>query len=59
MGVDISNTPKLIYLNSKTLKYSYDYDEVTVDNLKSFAERISSGEVEPYLKSAPIPESND
>jgi protein disulfide isomerase len=59
MGVDINSTPKLIYLNSKTVKYNYDYDEVTLENLKSFAERISTGEVEPYLKSAAIPESND
>jgi len=59
MGVDINATPKLVYLNSKTVKYVYDYDDVTVENLKSFAERISTGEVDPFLKSAPIPESND
>jgi protein disulfide isomerase len=59
LGVDISSTPRVLYLNDKSLKFRFDQDDITADNLKDFIARIQSGEIEPFLKSAPIPESND
>ena len=59
LGVDISETPKVLFLSSKGAKYRFDAEEVSAANLKSFHERIGSGEVKPFLKSAAIPETND
>ncbi len=59
LGVDTSSTPKVLYLTSKQTKYNYDADEITNDNLAAFVGKIKSGEIEPFLKSAAIPESND
>jgi len=59
LGVDVSSTPKVLFMNSKGSKYRFDSEEVTVDTLKSFYENIQSGASSPFLKSAPIPESND
>jgi protein disulfide-isomerase A1 len=59
LGVDTSSTPKVLFLSSKQAKYRYDSEEVTVDNLAAFVQKINSGEIEPFLKSAPIPETND
>ena len=46
-------------MGSKGPKYRFDSDDITSENLASFIDRINKGEVEPFLKSAPIPESND
>lgn len=59
MGVDTSSTPKVLFLSSKQAKYRFDGDEITSENLASFIQRVNNGEVEQFLKSAPIPESND
>lgn len=59
LGVDTASTPKVLFLSSKQLKYRFDSDEITADNLASFLQRIRSGELEPFLKSAPVPESNE
>ena len=36
LGVDVSTTPKVLFLSSKSTKYKFDYDQVTLENLKSF-----------------------
>ena len=59
LGVDLTVTPKVLFLSSKAAKYRYEAEEVNADALAAFAAQISSGELEPFLKSAPIPETND
>lgn len=59
LGVDTSSTPKVLFLTSKQAKYRFDGDEITSDNLAAFIQRVNNGEVEQFLKSAPVPESND
>lgn len=59
LGVDTSSTPKVLFLTSKQGKYRFDAEEITSDNLAAFIQRVNNGEIEPFLKSAPIPESND
>lgn len=59
LGVDTSVTPQVLYLNAKQAKFIYDATEISLDNLISFVSRVQSGEVEAFLKSAPIPASND
>ena len=39
-------------------KYSMT-DKFSVDNLRNFAQQFVNGELEPYIKSEPIPEDND
>lgn len=58
LGVDTSSTPRILYLGEKQDKYLFE-EEITKDSLASFIQRIQAGEVEQFLKSAPIPESND
>lgn len=59
MGVDTNNVPSVLYLGATNDKYIYDQDEITSENLASFVQRVQAGEVEQFLKSAEIPESND
>lgn len=59
LGVDTSSTPKVLYLSNKQAKYRFDSEEVTSDNLAAFIEKVKNGEIEPFLKSAPVPETND
>lgn len=59
MGVNTNNVPTLLYLGASNDKYLYDQEEITADNLASFLQRVKAGEVEQFLKSAEIPESND
>lgn len=59
LGVDISATPKILFMNSKQAKYRFDSEEINADNIASFVGKIKSGEIDPFLKSAPIPETND
>lgn len=58
IGVDVSTTPKVLYLGEKQDKYVFE-GEITGESLGSFVSRVQAGEVEQYLKSAPIPETND
>jgi protein disulfide-isomerase A1 len=58
LGVDAKSTPRVLYLGEKQDKYSFE-GEVTKDALASFISKVQAGEVEQFLKSAPIPESND
>ncbi len=59
MGVDTNDVPAVLYLGAANDKYVYDQEEITGDNLASFLKRVQAGEVEQFLKSAEIPESND
>ena len=59
LGVDGKSAPQVLFLGAKSEKYRYDKDEINKENLKSFIERVQAGEVEQFLKSAPIPEKND
>jgi hypothetical protein len=59
LGVNTANSPAVLYLGAKNDKYFYDQDEITAENLGSFLDRVKAGEVEQFLKSAEIPESND
>lgn len=58
LGVDTKTTPRILYLSEKQDKYFFE-GEVTKNNLATFITRVQAGEVEPFLKSAPIPETND
>jgi protein disulfide isomerase len=59
LGVDLNETPKVLYLSSAQEKYRFDAAEITAETLAAFAAKIKSGEIEPFLKSAPVPEPND
>jgi protein disulfide isomerase len=59
LGVDTSATPTVLFLNDKTEKFRFDADSITAETLASFVSRAQSGELEQFLKSAPVPESND
>ena len=59
MGVNTKNAPVILYMGSKSEKYNFDAEEVTKDSLASFVSRVQAGSVEQFLKSAPIPETND
>lgn len=58
VGVDTSSTPQVLYLGEKQDKYIFE-GAVSKDTLSSFVSKVQAGEVEQFLKSAPIPESND
>ena len=59
LGLDTKSVPKVMYLSDKNEKFSFDQEEITKDSLASFVERVQAGSVEPFLKSAPVPASND
>lgn len=59
VGVDTKNVPAVLYMGDKNDKYFFDKEEINKDNLASFVARVQAGEVEQFLKSAPIPEEND
>lgn len=58
LGVNTKETPQVLYMGEKNDKYNFE-NEITKENLASFIEKVQAGEIEQYLKSAPIPESND
>lgn len=59
LGVNTNTVPSVLYLGSSNDKYLYDQEEINADNLASFLTRVQAGEVEQFLKSAEIPETND
>ena len=59
VGVDVYSTPKALYMDEQTTKYNWDGEAISADSLADFVSRVKAGSVEPYLKSAEIPESND
>lgn len=59
LGVDPKNTPTILFMGDKADKYFFDSEEINKDSISSFVSRVQAGEVEQFLKSAPIPETND
>lgn len=58
IGVDLSTVPTVVFLGSEGDKYVLE-DEYTVENLKEFVGKAEAKELAPFLKSHPIPETND
>lgn len=53
----VGDKPVILARDAKNLKYSLK-DEFSVDNLRDFVEKLLEGELEPFIKSEPIPEDN-
>lgn len=58
MGLDKEKEVCVGIFDSKGGKYPMSKD-FSVDNLKEFAQSFLDGELEPYVKSEPVPEEND
>ncbi|XP_055836801.1 protein disulfide-isomerase A3 [Episyrphus balteatus] len=54
----VGEKPVVLARDIKGLKYTMK-EEFSVENLQAFAQKLLDGELEPYIKSEPIPESND
>jgi len=54
----VGDKPVVLARDEKNLKYALK-DEFSVENLQDFVEKLLANELEPYIKSEPIPESND
>jgi protein disulfide isomerase len=59
LGVDTESTPTVLLLKDGSEKYRYEDDAITAEGLATFVAKVNSGEIQPFLKSAPIPEPND
>lgn len=59
-GLEYSADDKPVVLarDAKNLKYKLT-DEFSVDNLRNFATQLLDGELEPFIKSEAVPETND
>uniref|UniRef100_A0A1L8EE44 Protein disulfide-isomerase n=1 Tax=Haematobia irritans TaxID=7368 RepID=A0A1L8EE44_HAEIR len=53
----VGEKPVILARDAKNLKYALK-EEFSVENLRDFAEKLLEGELEPYIKSEPIPEDN-
>ena len=58
LGVDVKNSPKVLFMGDKTDKYNFN-GEINKDSLAEFITKVKAGEIEQFLKSAPVPETND
>jgi protein disulfide-isomerase A1 len=58
IGVDLTTVPTVVFLGNDGDKYVLEGD-YTVEKLREFIGKAESKEVDPFLKSHPIPESND
>ncbi|ALC40739.1 ERp60 [Drosophila busckii] len=54
----VGDKPVILARDAKNLKFALK-EEFSVENLKEFVEKLLAGELEPYIKSEPVPESND
>ncbi|XP_037945854.1 protein disulfide-isomerase A3-like [Teleopsis dalmanni] len=54
----VGDKPVILARDIKNMKYALK-EEFSVENLKDFADKLLNGELEPYVKSEPIPENND
>lgn len=54
----VGDQPVILARDAKNLKYSMK-EAFSVENLRDFAQKLYDGELEPYIKSEAIPESND
>jgi len=59
LGVDTNATPQVLLFNEKAEKFRYTEEAITAELLASFVTKVSAGEIEQFLKSAPVPEPND
>lgn len=59
-GVDFAKGDKPVVLayDASDLKFVMS-EEFSIDNFRSFVNKLKDGELTPYIKSEPIPESND
>ena len=55
LGLSVEQTPTLIFMVEASKKYVGDTSDLSVEAFKTFAEKVGSGEIKPFLKSAPIP----
>ncbi|XP_013115883.1 protein disulfide-isomerase A3 [Stomoxys calcitrans] len=53
----VGEKPVILARDAKNLKYALK-EEFSVENLRDFAEKLLEGELEPYIKSEPVPEDN-
>ena len=54
----VGDKPVVLARDGKNLKYALK-EEFSVDNLLAFGQKLLDGELEPYVKSEPVPEEND
>lgn len=54
----VGDKPVVLARDAKNLKYALK-EEFSVDNLQDFVEKLIAEELEPYIKSEPVPENND
>ncbi|XP_011202174.1 protein disulfide-isomerase A3 [Bactrocera dorsalis] len=54
----VGDKPVILARDEKNLKYALK-EEFSVENLRDFVEKLLDGELEPYVKSEPIPENNN
>ncbi|EDV56416.1 protein disulfide-isomerase A3 [Drosophila erecta] len=54
----VGDKPVVLARDEKNLKYALK-DEFSVENLQDFVEKLLANELEPFIKSEAIPESND
>lgn len=60
VGADIKNTPSIMLVHSKEGMSKYKYEsEITVSNIADFINQFHDDKLTKYLKTEPIPESND
>lgn len=59
LGVKADAAPVVLYFGAKSEKYNFDADTITSQTLAAFVTKVEAGEIEQFLKSAPIPETND
>jgi protein disulfide isomerase len=59
LGVNTESTPAVLLLKDGTEKYRFEGDAVTAEALATFVSKVNSGEIQQFLKSAPVPEPND
>lgn len=58
VGVDTEQTPAVLLLKDGSEKYQFE-GEITAEALADFVGKVVRGELQPFYKSAPIPEKND
>lgn len=59
LGVNTESTPQVLFLNGNAEKFRYEAGEISAENLANFVTQVNNGELEAFLKSAPVPEPND
>jgi hypothetical protein len=55
LGVNVKETPVLIFIQSASKKYLATPEDLTADGILNFIAKVENGEVKMFLKSAPVP----